>query len=64
MVNKFGRLNIQDSGVNSFMYGDALAVTTHLVVLHVPGYSVITSQFSAVNVESHGWDRENILPKR
>jgi hypothetical protein len=59
----FGRLNIQDLGVNSFMYCDALAMTTLLVVLHVPGYSVITSQFLAVTEEIHGWDREKILPK-
>jgi hypothetical protein len=39
VVNRFGRLNIQHLDVNSFMYCDALAVTMHLAVLHVPGYS-------------------------
>ena len=39
MVNKFARLNIQHLGVNTFMYCNALSVTMHLVVLHVPGYS-------------------------
>jgi hypothetical protein len=39
VVNTFGRLNIQHLGVNSIMCCDALAVTMHLVVLHVTEYS-------------------------
>ena len=39
MVNKFARLNIQHLGVNTFMYCNVLAVTMHVAMLHVSGYS-------------------------